>query len=188
MPPKKTVRRKKTVEPKIETKKDNLRPESSDRLLSTLSNCHKDSCALCVILRGAMIVFLSLFIYWLGLVYGVITAQNSQTVKDLYILTPEMHKVVTDKQNKKMSQGMSESSMEQMIGDMMTELENKQGTEFDQEFMIQMTVHHEGAVKMAQMALDRSSDPQVRELALRIIESQSSEILEMRSWQPQVLE
>lgn len=39
-----------------------------------------------------------------------------------------------------------------------------------------MIPHHRGAISMAQYAVDNASDPQVRTLALRILEAQSAEI------------
>lgn len=52
----------------------------------------------------------------------------------------------------------------------------------DQHFIIQMIPHHEGAIEMAHIALERSRRPEVRALAENIIAAQEAEIREMRSW------
>lgn len=54
--------------------------------------------------------------------------------------------------------------------------------EFDLRFIDAMTPHHEGAVVMAQEALEKSSRPEIRELAEAIIAAQEQEISEMKEW------
>lgn len=45
-----------------------------------------------------------------------------------------------------------------------------------------MVVHHQGAIRMAQMATAQASTPQVKDLAARIEAAQAPEIDEMTSW------
>jgi uncharacterized protein (DUF305 family) len=52
----------------------------------------------------------------------------------------------------------------------------------EQSFLEQMVPHHESAVEMATMALDKSTRPQVRQLAQGIIDAQEAEIAQMRDW------
>ncbi len=52
----------------------------------------------------------------------------------------------------------------------------------DQNFIIQMIPHHEGAIEMAKVALERSKRPEIIALANAIIEAQQKEINDMRSW------
>jgi len=52
----------------------------------------------------------------------------------------------------------------------------------DQHFIVQMIPHHEGAIEMAKVALERSKRPEVISLANGIIEAQEKEIADMRSW------
>ncbi len=54
--------------------------------------------------------------------------------------------------------------------------------EFDLRFMNAMIPHHEGAVAMAQEALEKSDRPEVKELAQSIIDSQQQEIDQMVQW------
>ncbi len=56
------------------------------------------------------------------------------------------------------------------------------GRNIDQHFITQMIPHHEGAIAMAKVALERSKRPEVLSLARGIIEAQEKEIADMRSW------
>lgn len=50
----------------------------------------------------------------------------------------------------------------------------------DAMFIEQMIPHHEDAIDMAELALDRAERPEIRRLAQDVIETQSAEITEMR--------
>lgn len=54
--------------------------------------------------------------------------------------------------------------------------------EFDLRFINAMIPHHEGAVVMAQEALEKSNRPEVKELAQAIIDAQQPEIDQMTQW------
>jgi uncharacterized protein (DUF305 family) len=56
------------------------------------------------------------------------------------------------------------------------------GEDLDAHFIEMMIPHHEGAIEMAEVALERSNRPEVRLLAEGIIEAQSREIADMRTW------
>src|SRR3990167_10967380 len=56
------------------------------------------------------------------------------------------------------------------------------GQDIDQHFIVQMIPHHEGAIAMAKIALERSKRPEIIALSKSIIESQQKEIDDMRSW------
>jgi uncharacterized protein (DUF305 family) len=53
---------------------------------------------------------------------------------------------------------------------------------FDQRFLNQMIMHHQGAVMSAQMMIADSARPELRDLAQRIITGQQREIDQMRQW------
>jgi len=56
------------------------------------------------------------------------------------------------------------------------------GTPFDQRFLVAMISHHQGAIEMADMALQMSERPEIRTLAEAIIAAQTAEIEQMRGW------
>lgn len=76
---------------------------------------------------------------------------------------------------------MSHSMSDAMAG-MTAGLEGKVGNAFDQAFLDEMIVHHEGAVEMAKQALDKASHSEIRQMATDIITAQTSEINTMREW------
>jgi uncharacterized protein (DUF305 family) len=56
------------------------------------------------------------------------------------------------------------------------------GDDLDQLFIDMMVPHHEGAVEMALIALERSERPEIRQMADAIVASQDAEIEQMRAW------
>lgn len=52
----------------------------------------------------------------------------------------------------------------------------------DEHFIEQMIPHHEGAIAMAELALERSARPEIRSLAEDIVDAQAREITQMKSW------
>jgi uncharacterized protein (DUF305 family) len=52
----------------------------------------------------------------------------------------------------------------------------------DARFIVMMIPHHEGAIAMAELALQRSKRPEIRALAEKIRTSQSQENSQMRQW------
>jgi len=59
-------------------------------------------------------------------------------------------------------------------------LEAADGAAAGRLFLEHMIVHHEGAVEMAQTALDGATDADVRSLAQKVIDDQTAEIAEMQ--------
>lgn len=56
------------------------------------------------------------------------------------------------------------------------------GETFDLRFIDGMIPHHEGAVVMAQAALQKSNRSEIKQLAQAIIDAQEQEISELKSW------
>ncbi len=73
-------------------------------------------------------------------------------------------------------------SMAQMMHDMNQELIGKSGDAFDQAFLNEMIIHHQGAVEMAKLVLNNSKRPELLRLASEIIETQTTEINQMEIW------
>jgi uncharacterized protein (DUF305 family) len=55
----------------------------------------------------------------------------------------------------------------------------------DQQFIVMMIPHHDGAIAMADLALSRAKRPEIKELAKSIKASQTSENAQMRAWYQQ---
>lgn len=77
------------------------------------------------------------------------------------------------------SMPMSQDQMKSMI--MSMDL-GAADTEFDLRFINAMIPHHEGAVTMAQDALNKSKRPEIQKLAKDIVSSQKAEIAQMQQW------
>lgn len=72
----------------------------------------------------------------------------------------------------------SEGSMDHMVA----MLRDKEGDEFDKEFIRQMIPHHEGAIEMAELIDARAKHEEVKALGRDIIAAQTSEIERMKTW------
>lgn len=53
---------------------------------------------------------------------------------------------------------------------------------YDLRFIDAMSMHHQGAVVMAKEALEKSTRPEIKQLANNIIQSQTKEISQMKQW------
>ena len=73
--------------------------------------------------------------------------------------------------------------MNSMMNGMMAGLQGKTGDAFDKEFLAEMIVHHQGAVEMAQSALQNAKHQEIKDLANGIITAQNKEIGMMKQWQ-----
>lgn len=69
-----------------------------------------------------------------------------------------------------------------MMSTMGTMLEGLEGDEFDEAFIRMMIPHHEGAVDMAEAALESAKHAEMKQLATDIIEAQRREIDMMKGW------
>jgi uncharacterized protein (DUF305 family) len=67
-----------------------------------------------------------------------------------------------------------------MSGDQMHQLEQATGPAFDQMYLQMMITHHQGAITIAQTELRAGQNPDARQLAQRIIDTQQREITEMQ--------
>ena len=72
--------------------------------------------------------------------------------------------------------------MQSMMLSMTAGLQGKTGDEFDKEFLNEMIVHHQGAVVMAQMALQNAKHSEIKKLSEDIISSQEGQINDMSQW------
>jgi uncharacterized protein (DUF305 family) len=82
------------------------------------------------------------------------------------------------------SQVPMEMSPEQMRGmGMITDPQDLASREpFDRAFIDAMIPHHQSAIEMAQVALEESENPKIKDLARNIVSAQQSEIEQMLQW------
>jgi uncharacterized protein (DUF305 family) len=80
-----------------------------------------------------------------------------------------------------------EMSSEQMrgMGMMMDPQQLANQKPFDEAFIDAMIPHHQSAIEMAQVALENSDNPKIKDLAQNIISAQQREIEQMREWRQQ---
>jgi len=86
---------------------------------------------------------------------------------------------LTDRHDYKKYRGGMSEQMRSMTGS----LEGKTGGAFDEVFLAQMIMHHEGAVEMSKQVLVSTARPELLKLAKEIIAAQEAEIDMMKSWQ-----
>jgi uncharacterized protein (DUF305 family) len=70
--------------------------------------------------------------------------------------------------------------MQMDMGDM--EIRDDESVPFDQRFIEAMISHHQGAIHMAEMALEQAEREEIRTLAEAIIAAQQVEIEQMQNW------
>ncbi len=139
-------------------------------------------CWMCWLFKSLIVLFSAFLILWVGFYIGMLATRPSNVQLD-----PALGRLLSQKkfcapQSGAMSHTMNTESMDYMMGNMTSALEDKTGAAFDKEFLVQMTVHHQGAVDMAKMALEKSERPELKTFAQSIINSQSVEITQMKTW------
>lgn len=87
--------------------------------------------------------------------------------------------------------GMSTSQMKSSdaghmgmsMNDMASDLKNRTGDDFDENFIAMMISHHQGAIDMAALSETRAKHDEVKQLSKEIITAQTKEIEAMKQWQ-----
>jgi uncharacterized protein (DUF305 family) len=106
------------------------------------------------------------------------SANAGDTEKKSTQPTAHHHAMADAQQQMPKTENAYAAVMNKMHKSMMTE-----GTgDVDVDFMRGMIPHHQGAIDMAKIALEKSTDPVVRQLAEGIIKAQESEITLMQNW------
>lgn len=130
----------------------------------------------------------------IGLLAGIILAwligTNSAMNKSKMYFQDHPNSRSGQKEIDKNYEGQNFSSSANMgmhgaMGGMMQGLENKTGEAFDQAFLSEMIVHHQGAVEMANQALQKASREEIKTMSKNIISAQNKEIEQMQAWQKQ---
>ena len=108
----------------------------------------------------------------IGLIAGLLTALASGACATEY--PPQSKKVETP----------SPAASPTMAGmsDMMKSSPNAASAPYDLQFIDTMSMHHQSAIDMAQMAQMQAQQPELKTLAKSIISDQQKEIAEMKAW------
>ncbi len=72
--------------------------------------------------------------------------------------------------------------MQNQMDGMVSNLKDKKGEDLDLAFLEGMIVHHEGAIEMAKIVLEKTKRPEIKKMAEDIINAQSGEIITMKGW------
>lgn len=115
-----------------------------------------------------------------GLGIGYVAGGSKAPAQQVTTNTSGMH---TMPDGSMMGNGTQTMSMSDMMASMNAELKGKNGDAFDQAFISEMIMHHQGAVEMAQLALTNAKHQEIKDLANAIITAQNKEIADMRAWQ-----
>lgn len=124
---------------------------------------------------GIIIAFITLII---GLSIGYQLGESKASIQATNLPPYGTHMMPNGQM---MGNGGSMNMTDMMIS-MNAELQGKTGDAFDQAFLQEMIVHHQGAVAMAQLALTNAKHQEIKDLANAIIAAQNKEIVEMKAW------
>ena len=117
-----------------------------------------------------------------GIVLAVVFANNAVNTNNQRMMS--MMGIRAQAPSCQMGQvSQSEMSMEDHMKGMTSSLEGKTGDEFDKAFLEEMTVHHQGAIDMAESAKKNAGHDEIKSMAADIISAQTKEIDQMRQWQ-----
>lgn len=72
---------------------------------------------------------------------------------------------------------------EMTMSEMTAALKNKAGDDYDKVFLTSMIAHHQAAVEMAKLSVERAKHAEIKELSQEIILAQDKEIRDMKLWQ-----
>lgn len=81
-----------------------------------------------------------------------------------------------------MSEDAAESPFEAVNAQMHESMNVTFTGDIDKDFVRSMIPHHEGAVAMAKIVLDKGKDPEIRALAEAVVKAQEAEIAQMKTW------
>jgi uncharacterized protein (DUF305 family) len=107
------------------------------------------------------------------------------------------HSMGSDTQSTSSHGGMADTGMAhgQMGGDMMQQMDQMNqmmvqmlgaaDSTYDQRFIDHMVPHHQGAVMMAEDALQKAVHPELKQFAQKVIDAQRKEIGDLKRWRQQ---
>lgn len=138
------------------------------------------TCWLCWLFKVLIILFAAFLLLWVGYLFGLLKGYDIQT-----------HDIVRLERITKgggfcggtsaMSHTLSANAVGLLQENIITSLKDLSGETFDKEFLIQMMLQHEGTIEMANLALEKSQDPEIIKLAQTIIDQSNERVQEIQS-------
>lgn len=108
---------------------------------------------------------------------SIIKSQSEEIMK-----MKQWYKVWFGAELSKSAMGGSKMMSGGMMGSVMDNSSLANASDFDKEFLTQMTTHHRMAIMMAQMMLSGTKCPEMKQLGQDIIAAQTKEINQMQTW------
>lgn len=143
-----------------------------------LHNCDIGRCWLCWLFKSLIALFAAFLVLWMGFYLGMLSSRPLS-----YQVDPALNEMLHEGKfcmPKNLSRNLSTAALNALQGNM-SMLAGKEGEAFDKEFLIQMITHHENGVEMAKLALQKSSNADIKALAQKIIDAQNTEIEQMKT-------
>lgn len=155
--------------------------ETTQHIGMSCGCCHHtslDRCWMCWLFRSLIFLFCAFLLLWVGFCLGILH-QNSDYYYPHKGSGMNMERICS---RDSMSQRMSFKSIGMMANDNLETLKNLSGTDFDKEFVIQMMLRHEDSLEMARLAIEKSQDQDILDLAQTIIDEQTLQLEDMKEW------
>ncbi len=124
--------------------------------------------------KNSVVLFSIIFLV-IGVFVGWLICSNKQPIANV---PSNMHMMQNGQMMQNGTMGMNDA-----MGSMMMRLQGKTGDAFDQAFLSEMIMHHQGAVVMAEAVIKTSKRPELIKLSNDIISAQTKEIEMMQGWQ-----
>jgi|GEM_PF-1855632 len=141
-----------------------------DEIKTNKNQACTSSCWLCWMFKIMIGMFIIMIIFWLGFAFGALTSytQNRGSIYSSKMSIPRS--------------GFCVSNMDTLMSKVSKDLGSKTGDNFDKEFLLQMSIHHEAGIEMAKQALEASGREEVKELAQNIIDSETKQVESIKAW------
>ncbi len=143
--------------------------------LNCSTKCNTQVCWLGWLLKLMIGLFVALIIFWVGFCFGTVSSNLSAKYRALSSTKPcylynQAH------------QACLNAPAETLLANIISSLNNKVGDNFDQELILQITLHNQAAIEIAELALNKSSREEIKDLARTIIDKNNKEIDLMKNW------
>lgn len=134
------------------------------------------TCWVCSLFKLMVVLFIVMVIFWLGFFFGDLAGRTSFGLNYRAMSISQADCVKNLKTNNK------NLPVDQLASKINSILANKEGNEFDKEFLLEMTINHQATIDMAKLALTKSSRADIKAFAQSIIDNNTKAIKQMETW------